>query len=90
MFEEASTKKKNSQRDLEIIAMAQVLSTENGRLFMWRCLQNCSVFESIYTSDATLHAFKSGKREHGLWLAAELKEAAPESYFKMLKENDYE
>ena len=27
MFEEASTKKKNSQRDLEVIAMAQVLST---------------------------------------------------------------
>lgn len=89
MFEEDETgvKKQRDSRDLELHNISKIMSTENGRSFMWRCLQNCSTFESIFSTDTQLHAFNAGARQHGVWLDAELREAATDDYFKMLKEN---
>ena len=80
-------KKQNKSRDLEVFSIRTIMKTENGRSFMWRCLQNCCTFENIYTNDALDHAYSSGKREHGVWLDKELREVATDDYFKMLKEN---
>lgn len=77
----------NNSRELELYTMRTLLKSEPGRAFMFRCLQNCCTFETIFNVDATLHSFNSGKREHGLWLAEELREAEPDYYFKMLREN---
>lgn len=74
-------------RELELLTIRGVMKTENGRAFMMRCLQNCCTFNSVYNNDTHMHAFNSGVRSHGLWLDAELREAAPDDYFKMLKEN---
>lgn len=89
MFDEENegVKKQQQSRELELLTMRNVMKTENGRHFMWRCLQNCYTFENIYDIDSVQHAYKSGSRRHGLWLDSELREAAPEDYFKMLKEN---
>lgn len=88
MFDEDDKRKKQkNQRELELVTIRQLMKTENGRAFMWRCLQNCCTFENIFTGDQVQDAFKSGKRHHGLWLEDELREAAPEDYFTMLKEN---
>jgi hypothetical protein len=89
MFEDegASAKKKLDSREVELYSISVVMKTENGRCFMWRCLQNCYTFETVFNTDAHLHAFNSGKRSHGLWLDEEIREAAPDDYFKMLKEN---
>lgn len=80
-------KKQKNERELELLTIRNLMKTENGRSFMWRCLQNCHTFENIFTGDAVQDAFKSGKRNHGLWLEDELREAATEDYFRMLKEN---
>lgn len=88
MFEdEDRSKKQHKSRELELLIIRDMMKTENGRSFMWRCLQNCCTFESIFNSDAVQHAYNAGARSHGLWLDAELKEAAIDDYFKMLKEN---
>lgn len=89
MFDEENdnSKKQRDSRELELYGISTIMKTENGRSFMWRCLQNCSTFESIFNTDTQLHAFNSGKRSHGLWLDEEIREAAPDDYFKMLKEN---
>lgn len=85
--EEDRNKKHNETRELELLTIRNIMKTENGRAFMHRCLQNCCTFESIFSTDTHQHAFNAGARSHGLWLDAELKEAADDDYFKMLKEN---
>jgi len=74
-------------RELELLTMRNLMTTENGRSFLWRCLQNCCTFESIYNTDTATHAFNAGKRQHGLWLDEELRESSMDSYLLMLKEN---
>jgi|TARA_R110002126_G_scaffold198829_1_gene346388 hypothetical protein len=83
-------KKHNKSRELELLSIRNIMKTENGRAFMHRCLQNCCTFESIFSTDTHQHAFNAGARSHGLWLDAELKEAATDDYFKMLKEHHNE
>ncbi len=77
----------NDARELELLSIRNIMKTENGRAFMWRCLQNCCTFESIFDKESTQHNFNSGKRSHGLWLDEELREADEDNYYKMLKEN---
>ena len=84
MFEKV---KFDDTRELELFTIRGIMKTENGRQFMYRCLQNCNTFENIFNNDAIQHAYSSGKRSHGLWLDSELREAAPDDYYKMLKEN---
>ena len=85
--EEDGNKKQQKSRELELLSIRNVMKTENGRSFMYRCLQNCSTFESIFNVDAQLHAYNCGARDHGLWLDAELRDSATDDYYKMLKEN---
>ena len=44
--EEERTKKHNDDRELELLTIRNTMKTENGRAFMWRCLQMCCTFES--------------------------------------------
>ena len=85
--EEERAKEHNKSRELELLSIRNIMKTENGRDFMWRCLQNCCTFESIFNADSIQHSFNAGQRSHGLWLDAELKEAATDDYFKMLREH---
>lgn len=89
MFDEENegAKKQKKTRELELLTISNIMKTENGRSFMWRCLQNCCTFENIFSNDTVQHAYNAGLRSHGLWLDEELREAAPEDYYRMLKEN---
>lgn len=80
-------KTQSQSRELELLTMRNVMKTENGRSFMFRCLQNACVNENVFDIDPLTHAYRAGKREQGLWLDRELKEAAPEEYIKMLQEH---
>ena len=89
IFEDDSKKAKkyNKSRELELFSIRNIMKTENGRSFMWRCLQNCCTFEDTFKSDPIEHAHIAGLRGHGVWLNRELRDAATDDYFKMMKEN---
>lgn len=89
MFDEENegAKKQQKSRELELLTIRNVMKSESGRAFMWRCLQNCCTFENIFSKDAVQHAHNAGLRSHGLWLDEELRDAATDDYYKMLKEN---
>ena len=89
MFDEENegAKKQQKSRELELLTIRNIMNSENGRAFMWRCLQNCCTFENIFSKDTVQHAHNAGLRSHGLWLDEELRDAATEDYYKMLKEN---
>lgn len=88
--DESVNKKQKKSRDLQLHSIKSVMKTENGRDFMWRCLQNCCTFDETFHPDPIVHARNAGFRGHGLWLVRELKEAAPDEYILMLKEHEDE
>jgi len=69
------------------LAIENIMRTEDGRDFIWGQLQFCSVFESIFDVDSKQLSYNAGMRDAGLQLEREVKEAAPEYYLKMIKEN---
>ena len=77
--------KVESFEDQRLNDVREVLNTKRGRRFFWRYLTICGVFK---TSNADEHQvfFNEGMRNIGLQLLADVNEAAPEAYLKMLQE----
>jgi len=71
----------------ENLAIENIMRTEGGRDFIWGQLQSCGVFESIFDVDSKQLSYNAGMRDAGLRLEREVKEATPEYYLKMIKEN---
>jgi len=84
---EDGPKRKNSSRELELLAVRTIMQTENGRTFIWRFLQSSFVFESAFDGDPLKHAYNAGYREKALWLWREVREAAPDEYLRMIQEH---
>lgn len=82
-----ATVTREEERELEVEGVRVTLRTANGRAFMFRCLTECGMFEGQFNSDPLRMAHNTGLRSHGLWLDAELRAAAPELYWKMMREN---
>lgn len=78
--------KERSARERELNEMRAVLSTPEGRRFLWRLLGRCKTFSSIYESSARIH-YNSGQQDIGFQLLQEIDAADPEMFFKMRNEN---
>lgn len=87
MSDDDNQKKAKQKYTSEELAIQNIMQTEGGRDFIWNQLQFCNVFESIFSSDLALSGYNSGMRDAGINLNRVVKEAAPENYLKMLKEN---
>lgn len=76
--------KRGRERELEDVRY--VLSSAQGRRFMWRYLNGCGLFESSFTGNSTTF-FKEGERNVGLRLMADINDSNPDAYVSMIKEN---
>lgn len=63
-----------------------VLSTENGRRFVWRVLSFCGVYQDIHTDSIEETGRKLGMRATGLWLMQIIGDANQDMLFQMMKE----
>ncbi|HHN8318272.1 TPA: hypothetical protein ACRRXY_000080 [Morganella morganii] len=72
---------KRSDADLK-----SIMSTEEGRRFMWRLLGESNVFGSSFSADPYLTAFKEGCRNFGLQMFEGLHRVCPELYALMADE----
>jgi hypothetical protein len=84
--DDSRAKRHKETRELELLAIRSIMRTENGRAFMYRCLSNCGTYSDTFSIDTNQHIYNAGQRRHGLWLDGELKSAATDDYFKMLRE----
>ncbi|MCP5057735.1 MAG: hypothetical protein GY937_13565 [bacterium] len=75
-------------RELELLYIRKLMSDRPGRAFMARCLLNTGMGNTTFDVDPYKHARNAGLQVHGLWLASELKAAAPDDFIQMLKEHD--
>lgn len=73
------------QRDLA--DLRAVLALAEGRRWIWRVLEQTAAFRASYDPDSPLRmAFAEGRRSTGLWLLAELQQAAPEAFASLIAE----
>lgn len=72
------------QRDFD--DLKAVLSTRNGRRFLWRTLSNCGVFELSYTGTSETY-FREGQRNIGLKLMSEINDADKTAMSLMMRES---
>ncbi len=72
-------------RDREMNDLRSVLSTREGRRFIWRYLGICGLMSETFTGNSgTFHA--EGKRSIGVMLNREIAEADADAYILMMKE----
>ena len=84
---ENESKKKESKVNHDALAVRNIMINENGRAYMWKHLQSCGIFESIFNPDPIQHAYNAGVREAGLRIKRDLELYESDYYIKMIKEN---
>src|ERR1700761_5147386 len=63
-----------------------IMSTTQGRQWMWDKLAEPQVFSSTFNGDALQSAFNEGRRAQGLSMLAEIMLACPDQYITAQKE----
>jgi hypothetical protein len=80
--EKIKRNKSQAKEDLHLI-----LQTVYGRRVMWRFLEHCKVFSSVFSIDAQVTAHGSGKQDVGHFILAEILGADELAFSKMMKES---
>jgi|SRR3990172_2559464 len=78
-------RKEKFNRDDELEDLRFVLSSKQGRRFLWRLISWCGPFKSIWSNSAAIH-YNSGKADVGNFLMAETIDASKESFLMMQNE----
>lgn len=79
---EGKAKRKQSQDNLDLL---WVMSSPEGRRFIWRILEGAGLYKLSYTGNSETF-FNEGQRNIGLKLLSELQKVTPNEYVKMTQE----
>lgn len=74
-------------RRKELEDLRWLLGHPQGRRIVLRVLEEAGVFRSSFNHSGSVMAFNEGQRNIGLFLTAELLEASPQGYMKVLAEH---
>lgn len=74
------------QRRRELDDIKWLMAHPQGRRFVCRLLEEAGVNRTSFNHSGSLMAFNEGRRNLGLFVQSEVLQAAPEGYFKLLKE----
>lgn len=74
------------QRQKELSDLCKVMSSKEGRRFMWRLLSGAGLFRSSFNADIALMSFNEGNRNVGLKQVSDIMEACPQHYATMQEE----
>jgi hypothetical protein len=88
LITEAKMKAEESRRQ-ELDDIITVLGTISGRRLMWRLMEKCKTFSSIWDPSAKIH-YNAGKQDLGHFIMAEIIEANPKLFTKMMSEHSNE
>jgi hypothetical protein len=75
------------RRRKELEDLRWLLGHPQGRRIVVRLLDEAGVYRSSFNHSGSVMAFNEGKRHVGLFLIAELTEASPDGFMKVLKEH---
>lgn len=83
-IKKAEVKGKDKRRR-ELSDIRSVLSSAPGRRLLWRFMEKCGTFQSIWEGSAKIH-YNAGQQDLGHFIMAEIVEADENLLFKMMKE----
>lgn len=86
---EKSARREKLRRERELRDVSVILSTREGRRYLWELLAQCRVFQTIWEPSARIH-FLEGQRNIGLKVLADINDADPTAYVTMLSESKKE
>jgi hypothetical protein len=66
--------------------ITNLMSTTQGRQWLWDLLSSCHVFAQTFTSDPLMTAFGEGRRAIGLELLSDIMSACPDQYITAARE----
>lgn len=85
--ERKKREEKSKLRDKKWVeSIEKIASSTDGRQVLWRILEKCKVFNSVWEPSAKIH-YNSGKQDLGHWLMAEIIRTNENILFKMMAEN---
>lgn len=73
-------------RERELDDFRNIMESVSGRRFVFRYISECGVFTDGFTGNNTTF-YNEGKRSIGLRLLADINDACPELYTKMMEES---
>lgn len=85
-----AAKKEKRGRERELNDICLVMSSKEGRRFVWRFLEHCGPYKTSFGQGNDQTNFNEGVRSVGLKLIADINDARPEGYLQMLKESKEE
>ncbi len=77
--------KQEFKRDNQLNDLRNVLETPHGRRVIWRILEHCKTFGSIWSNSSQIH-YNSGMQDVGHWIMGEIASADEQQLFLMMKE----
>lgn len=83
----SAVRKEKFNRDTELNDIRQVLSSLQGRRFVWKYLGVCGVDRISFGNGNDNTNFLEGQRNVGLKLKADIVDADPEYFLQMIKES---
>lgn len=83
---EADEAKARETRRKELDDLRWLLGHPQGRRILNRILERTGVFRTSFNHSGSVMAFNEGRREVGLWVTAELSDASPDGFMKVLTE----
>ena len=86
LVERARRKEEDLQKQ-EMNDIRTVLSNASGRRFMWRVLEKCNTFNSVYSADNSIMSYQSGQQDLGHFLMSEIVQADENLLLKLMKDN---
>lgn len=63
-----------------------LLSSASGRRFVWRLLEKCNTFASVYSQNPSDMSYLSGQQDLGHFIMSEVVTADEHLMFKLMKE----
>jgi len=79
-------RKERDRKKIEMADLREILALPVGRRFLWRMLAKCKTFGSVWHPSALIH-FNAGQQDVGHALLAEINEADPAAFLKLMQEN---
>lgn len=74
--------KRRERNDIEFL-----LSSPQGRRFLWKLLCECGIYELSYVQDSDMTAFNEGRRTVGNNILSDILDVDPDGYSMLIKEN---
>lgn len=75
----------NRRRERELNDLRAVLATAEGRRVVWRLLEHCHVFASIWDPSSRIH-YQAGRQDVGHYLMAEIAAADDDALLVLMRD----